>query len=369
MSKIHQPTTKVFISSPSGMDSERAVVADEVEVLSARQHRKEGTRMSVIQWPNDIASGIADYGQAVINRQIDDYDILVCLIGTRLGTPTPRAASGTEEEFDRGVESVLNGQPRQILLFFDNRMVRPHGLDPHQLTLVRAFRDKAERLGVAYHLYNGHGELRRLLRTSLREAHDQIRAPFPRRRQHTAIVHATRPAEKSQLGDIALRTRSTAPQGADKYLIPLAAYRHRTIRVSGTLRTTSAYFRFGFKYFDSRERLLSPGSVQTMGRNIVVHIGKNLDRSEWFLTQYRAGYRLGANQPIAGTSNRTDAPFSIEVTSSEEITFTINDQVVFRGLCAIDGSATLALMGWSDEHDFVVDVGGLVIEVDSEVLG
>lgn len=50
----------------------------------------------------DIMPGFGSDPQAVINEQInDDFDIFVGLLKGKFGTPTPRAGSGTEEEFRR----------------------------------------------------------------------------------------------------------------------------------------------------------------------------------------------------------------------------------------------------------------------------
>jgi hypothetical protein len=40
------------------------------------------------------------------------------------------------------------------------------------------------------------------------------------------------------------------------------------------------------------------GSVQTVGQNILIHVGKNRDNSAWFATSYGASYRLGADKPL-----------------------------------------------------------------------
>ena len=45
--------------------------------------------------------------QGVVNEEIgDDYEIFIGPLWSRFGTPTPRAFSGTQEEFERVYESV-----------------------------------------------------------------------------------------------------------------------------------------------------------------------------------------------------------------------------------------------------------------------
>ena len=74
--------------------------------------------------------------QTVLNREIvDDADIVLALLWTRLGTPTGNAASGTVEEIERKAEQ---GAP--VLLYFSDLPAIPSSTDPAQLAAVQQFR-------------------------------------------------------------------------------------------------------------------------------------------------------------------------------------------------------------------------------------
>ncbi len=46
----------------------------------------------------DVYPSVAEYGQQVINQQVEGkYDLFVGIMKGRFGTPTPQAGSGTEE--------------------------------------------------------------------------------------------------------------------------------------------------------------------------------------------------------------------------------------------------------------------------------
>jgi hypothetical protein len=243
------------------MDKEKSIVVEEVKELSKLAALNSTPTLSVAAWPMDIAAGAASYGQAVINRQTCHHDILICLVGTRMGTPTPRANSGTEEEFDVSVEAILGGRPVQILLFFSNLLVRSQSLDPHQLLLVRAFREKASRLGILYHTYVDHDELRRFLRVSLREVYrdlsgDSAKGRYSPKRELLALESQP---QVIRLPDLTMMSQEPAPQlapqGACSYPISLAEYRRHNIRLTWTIETSSAYFRSGFKCLPPQQNL------------------------------------------------------------------------------------------------------------------
>jgi hypothetical protein len=360
---------KVFISSPSGMDADKAIVVDEIRLLSEDAGLIDAPKLSVAAWPADIAAGAGSYGQAVINRQTCHHDILICLVGTRMGTPTPRANSGTEEEFDVAIDATLGGHPVQILLFFSNMLVRPQSLDPHQLLLVRTFREKASRLGVLYQTYDDLEQLRHLFRVSLREAYrtlsdDSASGRYSPRREALVLDP---PPQVIRLPDVSLMSQKLrpqhAPQGASSYPIPLAEYRRKTIRLTWTVETSSSYFRFGFKYYDSREPLFSAGSIQTVGQNILFHIGKNMDSPTWFATAYRSGYRLGSNLPLPETKGRSAANFTLDISAANLVTFSMDGATLNELFFPIDGIPIIALMGWGDEYDFHCEIRNLILHV------
>src|ERR1700733_6869973 len=164
-------TVQVFISSPAGVETEKAIAASEIQALSAQLAGSGQPGLTIIAWPHDIAAGSATYGQSVINRQTAELDILLCIIGSRMGTRTPRANSGTEEEFDRAINDVVLGRRVQVLLFFSNSLVRLQDVDPQQLFLIKAFQTKASRLGVLYQFYNDTDSFRHLVKISLQEAY------------------------------------------------------------------------------------------------------------------------------------------------------------------------------------------------------
>jgi len=284
-----------------------------------------------------------------------------------MGTPTPRASSGTEEEFDLAFAAALGGQRIHIILFFSDVLVRPHSIDPHQFFMVRTFREKAHRLGVLYHDYSDHEELRSKFRLSLNETYRSLRLADPGANHAIQEDDSPALAQVVRLSDMTMKSNEDspqrAPQGAYDYLIPLAPYRRKRLELAWTLETSSQYFRFGIKYFNSQERLFSTGSIQTPGQNIVMHVGKNRDSACWFKTLYRAGYRLGSDRFIDDIANRTLANFKLEISVSDILRFSMDGKQLYEMFFPIDEYPILALLGWGDEHEFCCEVRGLTLQV------
>jgi len=90
-----------------------------------------------------LVPGVGPDAQAVINNQVgEDYDIYIGILGHRFGTQTPRAGSGTEEEFERAYQRWRNVPDTvRILFYFKSASDVPlQELDLAQLGKVQEFR-------------------------------------------------------------------------------------------------------------------------------------------------------------------------------------------------------------------------------------
>lgn len=86
---------------------------------------------------------LGDHPQSIINEQgVDGADIVVALFGSRLGSPTREAVSGTVEEIERAVNS---GKP--VHLYFSTAPL-PHDVDTSQLDGLRQFRQEISERGL-----------------------------------------------------------------------------------------------------------------------------------------------------------------------------------------------------------------------------
>lgn len=116
--------------------------------------RQNGLHISVIGWDSDARPELGGDGQDVINRQIanmSDHDLFVGIMWNRFGSPTPRAGSGTEEEFQRALESLESTGSPQIMLYF-GQMAAPLDTEQaiEQKAKVIAFRKQVEAKGLVW---------------------------------------------------------------------------------------------------------------------------------------------------------------------------------------------------------------------------
>jgi hypothetical protein len=358
-----QKTVRLFLSSPGGLDEHRQVVRDVIATMNEQSGNDGKPIIQVIEWPRSIAAAVSGYSQGAINEQTLTYDILLCLFSHSIGTPTPRANSGTEEEFDRAFESLLLRKDKQIIVLFADIPCRPSDIDPYQFVLVNAFRQKIERLGVLYHTYSDLATLSRYLSTSLEHARNRVSADQTVTPQPFASIARENPIPKvvQYIGTRVLTCRLFNPQWADYVMIPLTEYRKAHVLLRWTFVTEAAYFRQGFKIADCREPIFSSGGVQTIGTNLLIHLGRNKADQNWFISRYRYGLRIESDVPIANTIGKHSANCELDISATGEIQFSIDGEAIHKEYFPLDGNPQVTLMAWGDEHTFTCELRDITV--------
>lgn len=142
------PTLKVFVASPGDVDPERRAAVRAIAWVSEHVAKPRGWRIEPLMWERDVLPGAGRDAQSVINAQIGEMRevaLFLLVMRDRFGTPTARAGSGTEEEYDRAVAARKGRRaPKrpELALYFGRPLP---GAEPKQRAKVEAFKAKAGR--------------------------------------------------------------------------------------------------------------------------------------------------------------------------------------------------------------------------------
>lgn len=114
----------IFLASPGDVAAEREQVREAVEAINRTIGRDRNVHIDVVGWDTDARPAFGGDGQSIINVQLadmDKYDLFVGIMWNRFGAPTPRAGSGTEEEFSLAAEANRQlGRP-EIMFYFSQQ--------------------------------------------------------------------------------------------------------------------------------------------------------------------------------------------------------------------------------------------------------
>jgi len=158
---------RILLASPSDVAPERESVDRVVAELNRTLPAAVGVHLDLVAWETSSTPSLGSDPQAILNSQLgDDADIFIGLLWARMGTPTPRAASGTAEEFSR-VYSRWKADPDSVaVMFYFKEAGVPVDVDTDQLRAVQEFRRSLQDAAITARFENA-AELEMHLRVHL----------------------------------------------------------------------------------------------------------------------------------------------------------------------------------------------------------
>lgn len=134
---------RVMIASPSDIPDARDAVESAINDWNNANARNKQVVLLPWRWETSSVPVLGGHPQSLINSQgVDESDIVFALFGSRLGSPTPDAVSGTVEEIER---AVSDGKP--VHLYFSTAAL-PNDVDTRQLDGLREFRAEISQRGL-----------------------------------------------------------------------------------------------------------------------------------------------------------------------------------------------------------------------------
>lgn len=160
----------IFLASPGDVAHERQIVKEVIEAINRTIGREKDIRFEIIGWDTDSYPAYGKDAQAIVNEQIADmtkFELFVGIMWNRFGTATPRAGSGTEEEFRQAVESLEKTGRPAIMFYFNQEAFNPKSAyEAEQKLKVLKFKEGLQEKGLTAE-YNGQEKFRELFRTHL----------------------------------------------------------------------------------------------------------------------------------------------------------------------------------------------------------
>jgi len=136
---------RVFIAGPDDVIAEREAAVGVIHMWNASHSLDRRTLVEPVRMETHAMAALGDHPQAIINRQLlDRCDFLIAIFWSRLGTPTPKAPSGTVQEIKEFVERK-GGE--NVLLFF-SKNAYPSDVDLRELKRLKRFKNEMKNKGL-----------------------------------------------------------------------------------------------------------------------------------------------------------------------------------------------------------------------------
>jgi hypothetical protein len=160
---------KAFIASPSDTSKEREACDKVFEELNSNIGEIYNFRIESLKWEKDVRPTIQNKDcQSIIFDQVgNNYELFIGIMSKKFGSPTPRAGSGTEEEFNEVFARYKEkGDVEMIFYFNDEPPVSMSDFKPEEFLKISNFKKQLEPIGI-YGLYNGIFDFEEKLRRHL----------------------------------------------------------------------------------------------------------------------------------------------------------------------------------------------------------
>ncbi|MFG6101866.1 hypothetical protein U2F10_06410 [Leptothoe sp. EHU-05/26/07-4] len=268
---------KIFLASPSDVRTEHKHVTSVVGELNRTVAGPKGLVLEVVSSDNAFP-GYGKDGQAILNEQfgrMHDYELFIGIMWNRIGTPTPRAKSGTVEEFARAVKSLIRRKKPDVWFYFRQS---PANLDTQeklkQRSEVLAFRDKFRTKGL-FREYKTPADFRDKLREHLTCWLNQREEKTPKSRSKGA----TRKTVQLKSTKKSSNTRGKAAATPKK----TSAARRKTSQSTVAVKSPSNWIMLDGKFFQAKS------SITDADRNILLKIApRNTEQAAVLKAHYSA---------------------------------------------------------------------------------
>jgi hypothetical protein len=167
----------------------------------------------------------------------------------------------------------------------------------------------------------------------------------------------------SQKDWLALTNKET-PQWAS-YQEILKNYELR--KISCRFKTASPYFRFGYKLTTSNGKLFGDTIIKTRDKNIIIHVGKNLNSKDLFLTIQDSGVRGLPDEPLFEFQENEWIYLDLEISSDNVLSFYVQHELRYNSEIAEEIKRRLFMIAWGDNHDYKILVNDIKVSANQQV--
>lgn len=126
-----------MIGSPSDIKEEISIAREVLNNWNNLNSEKNRMVLLPIHWSISSYPAMGKHPQKLLNEQlVEKSDLMICIFGTRLGSPTNTEISGTVEEIKEHRKAG-----KDVMVFFKNSVDDISSVDPQQLQKIRDFKE------------------------------------------------------------------------------------------------------------------------------------------------------------------------------------------------------------------------------------
>ena len=128
---------RIMIGSPSDIKEEISIAREVLNNWNNLNSEKNRMVLLPIHWSISSYPAMGRHPQKLLNEQlVEKSDLMICIFGTRLGSPTDTEISGTVEEIKEHRKAG-----KDVMVFFKMSVDDISSVDPQQLQKIKDFKE------------------------------------------------------------------------------------------------------------------------------------------------------------------------------------------------------------------------------------
>jgi hypothetical protein len=139
---------------------------------------------------------------------------------------------------------------------------------------------------------------------------------------------------------------NNTPQKATWREIDLKGGKFKNIKL--TLKIKSEFMRFGFKLLAKDAEILSKNSVLTYDRNLLIHIGKQIDNESIAFASFKNGTKDKPNKIITELKNDNLVVLELTMIDNNNIEFSVNNDLIYSTFIEESLRERFCMIAWGD---------------------
>jgi len=140
----HATVYRLMIAAPSDIKEEITTAFDVINHWNDMHSEQSKLVLLPLHWSISSYPAMGKHPQKLLNEQfVVKSDLLICVFGTRLGTPTDTEISGTVEEINEHRKAG-----KDVMMFFKRNVGDINSVDIAQFQQLKEFKDRVKNNGL-----------------------------------------------------------------------------------------------------------------------------------------------------------------------------------------------------------------------------
>lgn len=139
------------------------------------------------------------------------------------------------------------------------------------------------------------------------------------------------------------------------------------VRISCKFKTSSSYFRFGFKITTTNGKLFGDTIIRTRDSNLLLHVFKDIGSSKLLLSVQESGIRGIPDEALFDFQENEWVDISMEISPDNILSLYVQNELCYNTRIASEVRNRLFILAWGDRHEYKILVKDIQYTIEKTI--